>query len=196
VYKRGKAVFTGNPVRPEIKHGDREKGYRLTGFSVHKPVLLVWGGSQGAAYINGLISAYFNELTAVFQIVHVTGGGKKTALGGHSYKQFEYLDEDLKHIYAITDIVLGRAGANSLYELAFMQKTNVLIPLDSADQPKNAEYFEKEGGSIILKYPPAVVETLAGLWKDHAVRETMRRSLAALARPHAAEEIAELLVSF
>ncbi len=191
-----KYVLTGNPVRQSILHGSRDKGFKLTHFIPGKPVVLVWGGSQGAQQINDLISGSFEQLKGHFQILHITGQGKQTELDDPAYCQFEYLDKELKHIYAITDVVVGRAGANSLYELALMQKPNILIPLKSAahnHQQFNAEYFEEEGAGLILR-DESLYDVLNALWHNPKQLESMKHSLSRLAKPKSAEEIAELIL--
>lgn len=190
-----KVIFTGNPVRTEMLKGHPHVGYKLTGFRASKQVLLVWGGSQGAQQINDLIVREFHELKSMFQIVHITGKGKKTDLRDPSYVQFEYLEDELKHIYAITDLVFGRAGANSLYELALVKRPNVLLPLGNADQLNNARYFEQQGGSIILQKDQSLSELLRALWHNSQQRDLMKEALSRLSRPNATEEIAELILS-
>lgn len=191
-----KLVFTGNPVRRSILAGDPEKGYKLTGFKPDKPVLLVWGGSQGAKQINLMLSRSFNQLKG-FQIIHVTGKGKQTKLSGSNYKQFEYLGEELKDIYAITNLVVSRSGANSLYELALMQKPSVLVPLKSAahnHQQINAEYFEEKEAAVILRKPSQLVGVLRLMATDPELYVSMQKNLKKLSKPNAAKKIAELLM--
>jgi len=195
--ENNKFVLTGNPVRSSIQAGDTEKGYQITGFRPERPIVLVWGGSQGAMEINQLVKESFYKLKSVFQLIHITGHGKQTDISDPSYIQFEYLDEDLKHIYAITDIVVGRSGANSLYELALMQKPNILIPLKTSahnHQQLNAEYFEQMGASIILR-DSSLYDTLMALWHSTEQREMMKGALGRVAKPEAAAQIAELLIS-
>ncbi len=195
--QNSKYILMGNPVRDSILHGDRDKGFALTGFIPGKPVILVWGGSQGAQQINDLIMNSFDQLKSHFQVIHITGSGKQASLSDSAYVQFEYLDKDLKHVYAITDLVIGRAGANSLYEIALMKKPNILIPLKSAahnHQQINAEYFENEGASVILR-DESLHEMVTALWSNAVKLDSMRGALARLARPKAAQEIAELIFS-
>jgi UDP-N-acetylglucosamine--N-acetylmuramyl-(pentapeptide) pyrophosphoryl-undecaprenol N-acetylglucosamine transferase len=192
-----KMVFTGNPVRKSILDGDREIGMELTNFEYERPVLLIWGGSQGAQEVNELVEKSFDDLKSTFQVVHITGHGKKTDIEDESYCQFEYLGDELKHIYAITELVVGRAGANSLYELAFMRKPAILIPLRSAardHQMHNAEYFENAGASIILRDQPLHM-LLKAIWRNQQQMEFMKNSLAHISKPNAAEEIAKLILN-
>lgn len=191
-----KTIFTGNPIRSSILHGNSKKGYELTQFRPEKPVLLVWGGSQGAQEINAMMEVSFDELKSTFQVVHITGSGKTTSIKDPNYIQFEYLGEELKHIYAITDLVVGRAGANSLYELASMGKPNILIPLQSAahnHQQLNADYFEKMGASVILRYQP-LHEVVYALWNNPSQMKSIQESLAKVSKPHANRDISKLIL--
>ena len=191
--RKSEIVFTGNPIRTSIKNGNSEKGYKMTGFRKEKPVVLVWGGSQGAQEINDMIFQEFHILKHNFQIIHVTGKDKRMDIEDESYIQYEYIGEELKHIYAITDVVVSRAGANSLYEFALMQKPNILIPLQNLDQINNAKYFESKGASIVLRDQP-LHEVLNALWHNPNKIRSMKEALGSVARPEAAEEIAELIL--
>lgn len=162
---RGKAVVhvTGNPVRSEIASGLKGKGDEMTGFNRELPVIMVMGGSQGAQQINKLVWRSLKKLLPVCQIIHICGKGKKgVSLDGlklKNYKQFEFLTEGLPDLYAITDLVISRAGANSLAEIALLKKPSVLIPLplsaSRGDQIENAKVFEKAEVSVVLD-PDAV----------------------------------------
>lgn len=150
-----KAVVTGNIVRKSINNGSKEAGYKFTGFDQHRPVVLIMGGSQGARQINELVRASIDELTKKFQIVHITGKGNLD-IGVHKkgYAQFEFLNEQLADVYAISELVITRGGANSLSELAVLKKKAMIIPLsmDSSrgEQLKNARFFaNKFGWSVV-----------------------------------------------
>jgi len=190
-----KYILTGNPIRESILHGSKNKGYEITGFTSEKPIVLVWGGSQGAQQINEVIERNFHNLKHHFQIIHITGTGKKTNIQNSAYCNFEYISDDLKHIYAITDFVIGRAGANSIYEVALMEKPNILIPLKNADQLKNAEYFEKEGASIVLGEGHNIYEILVALLNNPTKQESMKVALRRVAKPNAVEKIAEMILN-
>lgn len=194
--KDNRYILTGNPIRTNILNGDKQKGYQLTNFNKKHPIILVWGGSQGAQKINEMIERDFNKLKNHFQIIHVTGVGKKTKINNSAYCAFEYLDEELKHIYAVTDFIVGRAGANSLFEIALIQKPNIVIPLKNADQQANAQYFEQKGASIILKDNDQLVNILTDLWQNSHKQNEMKKALNQIAKPDAAEHIAKLILNF
>lgn len=163
----GKAVFTGTPIREELFAGDREKGLAFCGFTADKPVLMMIGGSTGAAIINETLRAALPELTKDFQIIHLCGKGKadESVNGTPGYVQYEYINEELPDLFAATDIVLSRAGANAICELLALKKPNVLIPLSAAvsrgDQILNADSFKKQGYSYVLQEEDMTKESLA-----------------------------------
>ncbi len=152
-----KAVLTGSPIREELRHGNKEEAYRLTRFTPDLPVVLVMGGSQGASAINKVIREALPRLTPDFQIVHLCGRDKvdNLLLTADNYRQYEYLRSELKDIFAITDLVVSRAGANAICELLALHLPNLLIPLPSTssrgDQILNADSFEAQGYSMVLK---------------------------------------------
>jgi len=194
--KSDKFILTGNPIRPEILGGNPKTGFHLTGLTPNRPVILVWGGSQGAQEINEMIEEAFSRLKNHFQIIHITGKGKEIGIKDPNYCSFEYLGEDLKHIYAITDFIIGRAGANSLYEIALVQKPNIVIPLKNADQQMNAEYFEKNGATIVLREGHDLYDLLIALYNNPDEQESMKNALKSIAHPNATEEIADLILNY
>jgi UDP-N-acetylglucosamine--N-acetylmuramyl-(pentapeptide) pyrophosphoryl-undecaprenol N-acetylglucosamine transferase len=152
-----KAVLTGSPIRSELAQGNKIAGLDLCGFTANKPVLMVMGGSLGAANVNKAVREALPMLLEDFQVVHLCGKGKmdNLLLTPPGYKQFEYITTELKDLFAMTDIVISRAGANAICELLALKKPNILIPLPAAssrgDQILNAASFESQGFSMVLQ---------------------------------------------
>ena len=152
-----KAVLTGTPIRKELLSGDKEAGRRFCGFSSDKPVLMVIGGSLGAASVNDHIRSILPELLKEFQVVHLCGKGKtdETLTGTEGYVQYEYIKNELADLFALSDIVISRAGANAICEISALHKPNLLIPLSAnasrGDQILNARSFERQGFSMVLE---------------------------------------------
>ncbi len=150
-----KAILTGSPIRNELTRGTREKGLEMCGFNMAKPVIMVIGGSLGAAGVNKLVREALPRLLEDFQIVHICGKEKidNLLLNTKGYKQFEYVKEDLKDLFAMADIVISRAGANAICELLALRQPNLLIPLSAnasrGDQILNAKSFESQGFSMV-----------------------------------------------
>lgn len=150
-----KAVLTGSPIRAELAKGSKEKGLSMCGFHGGKPVIMVIGGSLGAAGVNSLVREALPQLLEDFQIVHICGKEKidNLLLNKDGYKQFEYVKEDLKDLFAMADIVISRAGANAICELLALRKPSLLIPLPArssrGDQILNAKSFESQGFAMV-----------------------------------------------
>ncbi|PXW93037.1 UDP-N-acetylglucosamine-N-acetylmuramylpentapeptide N-acetylglucosamine transferase [Streptohalobacillus salinus] len=150
-----KARFIGPVVRPELFAGDKASGLEFLRFKKDKPVLLVMGGSAGSKTINDLIRNHLDDLTRYFQVVHLTGKGHlDETIRRESYRQFEYVDKELKDILHAADVVISRAGANAIFECLALKKPMLLIPLSKkvsrGDQLLNAHVFEKQGYAHVL----------------------------------------------
>ena len=173
-----KAVLTGSPIRKELFSGNKIKGLDFCGFTANKPVLLVIGGSTGAASVNNAVRDLLPTLLQQFQIIHLCGKGKTDEAFNNreGYVQFEYIDKELKDLFAAADLIVSRAGANAICELLALKKPNILIPLSAAasrgDQILNAESFERQGFSFVLKEEDVTNETLlAAVNEVYANRE-------------------------
>lgn len=151
-----KAVLTGSPIRAELSRGNRIAALDMCGFTANKPVIMVIGGSLGAASINKAVRAALPKLLEDFQVIHLCGKEKvdNLLLNVPGYKQFEYVKAELKDLFALADVVVSRAGANAICELLALKKPNILIPLSAkssrGDQILNAQSFESQGFSLII----------------------------------------------
>lgn len=156
----GKGVHTGSPLRQELFTGNKIKALDMCGFTANKPVIMVTGGSLGAENVNILIRKTLPELLKDFQVAHLCGKGKvdETLLGTPGYAQFEYISEEMKDFFAMADLIISRAGANSICEISALKKPNILIPLSAqasrGDQILNAKSYEKQGFSVVLEDSP------------------------------------------
>lgn len=151
----GKVIVTGTPVRQSILEGDASAGLAFLGFDSSKPVLLVFGGSLGAQTINKQVRSVLSHLCREFDVVHVAGQGQVVdSLSQPGYVQKAFVGKEFGDVLAAADLVVSRAGANSLYELFLLRKPHLLIPLGSGasrgDQLINAATFEREGYSRVV----------------------------------------------
>jgi UDP-N-acetylglucosamine--N-acetylmuramyl-(pentapeptide) pyrophosphoryl-undecaprenol N-acetylglucosamine transferase len=162
----GKGILVGSPIREELFTGNREKALEEAGFTGDKPVILVMGGSIGSVKINKSIRGILERLLPQFDILHLCGKGNVDSDYGtlKGYKQYEYLGEEMKDVLAASDLIVSRAGANSIFEFLALRKPNLLIPLSLAasrgDQLMNAESFMAKGFSMILKEEDLTEDTL------------------------------------
>ncbi len=161
-----KAVLTGSPIRQELMTGDRLKALEFTGLTANKPVILVIGGSLGSVIVNDFVRSILPELLKDFQVIHLCGKDKVdeslTNLPG--YVQYEYIKKELRDLFALSDVVISRAGANAICELMALRKPNLLIPLSASasrgDQILNARSFERQGFSVVLEEEEITKESL------------------------------------
>lgn len=173
-----KAVLTGSPIRQELLKGDPVRALKFTGLSPDKPVILVMGGSLGAAAVNEAVRSILPQLLKDFHVIHLCGKDKiDPSLNGLSgYVQYEYIKGELKDLFALSDIVVSRAGANAICELLALRKPSLLIPLPAAssrgDQILNARSFEKQGFSMVLEEekitPDSLLDAVRSLYENRA----------------------------
>lgn len=169
-----KAVLTGSPIREELSGGNKVAALKLCNFTALKPVIMVIGGSLGAASVNQIVRESLDKLLEDFQVVHICGKDKvdERLTNVSGYKQFEYLKAELKDVFAMADVVISRAGANAICELLALKKPNLLIPLPAGssrgDQLLNAASFESQGFSIVMQEesltPDLLVEKVQELY--------------------------------
>lgn len=154
---KDKAVLSGSPIRKELLEGDRLIGLQYAGLSANKPVILVIGGSLGSVAVNKAVRSILPKLLETYQVIHICGKGNldESLIGREGYVQYEYVDAPLRHLFAAADMIVSRAGANSICEILALRKPHILIPLSAAasrgDQILNARSFEKQGFSTVLE---------------------------------------------
>lgn len=204
-----KAVLTGLPVRSAILSADRSVGRKQLGLAADKPVLLVTGGSQGARHLNmALVEIAPRLLERGVQVVHLCGEklfdetaaalkeqGVAFGEDGAAYQLRPYL-EHIEHALAAADVVVARAGASFLAELAAVGRASVLVPYPFAagnHQLHNAECFAEAGAAELLE--DAALDG-ASLWAalqnplfDIQLNKRMAEAAKSLGRAAAAESI-------
>ena len=185
----------GIPVRPSLFKGIKERGLALCGFERGIPVLLVMGGSLGSERVNKALQDALPDLVLSWQVVHLTGKGKGISFSHPRYKGFEYVNEGLEDIFATTDAVISRAGANSLFELKALRKPMLLIPLDigsRGDQILNADSFAKQGWAMVLSERNLTPQTL----KDHlqSLRDRADHQVACMSQSGAQDDGGEAII--
>ncbi len=163
---KDKAVLSGSPIREELLTGDRLSGLQYAGLSANRPVILVIGGSLGSVTVNHAVRSILPKLLSQFQVIHICGKGNldESLIGTSGYVQYEYVDKPLRHLFAAADLIISRAGANSICEILALRKPNILIPLSAAasrgDQILNANSFAKQGFSTVLEEDVLTSDTL------------------------------------
>ena len=205
--KQSLAVVTGNPVRPVFYEADAQKGRKFLfegkNADLKKPVLLVLGGSLGAHQLNELVVENLAWLTEHFNVVHQCGSKDASFVPAQtdSYFPYPFIYEQMPDVIACADVILSRAGANTVWESAVEKKPSVLIPLcgngTRGDQVDNANFFKERGAAFVLTGNEAVFENLRNCLEkllDKKERDLMSQKMAELASgKRASLKIAELI---
>ncbi len=201
---KGKSLLTGSPIRADLFEGDAVRGREFCGlFGSNKPVLLITGGSLGAKIINDTLRQALPKLLPQYDIVHLCGKGKldESLTGTKGYCQFEYVTSEMKDLMKMADMVISRAGANSICELLALHKPNLLIPLGLAasrgDQILNADSFEKQGFSMKLMEEDLTADSLTeAVEKLKNTKDTYVKAMEEAGMQTAVKTITDLLVSY
>ncbi|MBW3633270.1 MAG: undecaprenyldiphospho-muramoylpentapeptide beta-N-acetylglucosaminyltransferase [Chloroflexi bacterium] len=209
-------VVTGNPIRIGLTNGSRERGMFRLGFDDALPVIYVTGGARGASPINHRIANLVPRILDHTQILHQTGPASANTdakeLEGlrdglpetlrRRYQIVEFVREELPDVYAMAELVVGRAGAGTIAELAYVGKPAILIPLPGAggdEQARNANVLGGAGGAVVIRQSDATPERLKheilSLLGDPEGRARMAEAALKVARPDAASRLADELLA-
>lgn len=214
-YPREKTVFTGIPItgRFEPVDGDLQKRYRQElDIRLQQPVLFVTGGGLGAHRLNVAVVSVLEELIKTYPdivVLHQTGKGNtgvyrnaSQAIRDHVRAE-EFVTELFKYSGA-ADVVITRAGATAVAEMAAQHKACIVVPnpqLTDGHQTKNAEQWARNNMALVLSEkelaedPDSLVRAIKGLLDEPKTRKSLGDALAKLARPDAAAKIADILLT-
>lgn len=205
-----KILLTGNPVREDINKGDKNAFIEKFKLTESRPIILVLGGSQGAQNINIAVTTVLNELLKLAQIIHQTGEEKYTQTikmaravgikeGRDGYHPIPFLDStDMRNALSAADIIISRAGANSISEIAANGKPAIFIPLPTAannHQGMNAYFITEKGGAIVLEESNIgrnmLIARIEDILKDNVLREKLSKNIQEFYHADASGKIAQ-----
>jgi UDP-N-acetylglucosamine--N-acetylmuramyl-(pentapeptide) pyrophosphoryl-undecaprenol N-acetylglucosamine transferase len=199
---QNKIIVIGNPVRKGLLDGDKNKARELFQIQTNKPIILILGGSQGAQKINEIITNFLPRILEIAEVIHACGQNnftelRKNTLESPDYHLYPFLDaEQLKNAYAAADLIINRAGAGSVFEIATLGKPSILIPLPSAaadHQRENAFEFSKISGAIVLDQenltPNILLEQISNLLSNPQKLSEMSQKAKSFYNPQTAELI-------
>lgn len=213
-FPKEKTAYTGNPIRARILGGNEEEAFALFSLEPHIPVILVLGGSQGAQPINEVFFQIVGKLIEDYQIIHQTGKDlyadvlkeasvllEKSPHRGR-YRLFPFLDEDqLRNASRVAKVIISRAGASAIFEIAAWGIPSILIPLPHAagdHQRHNAYIYARSGAGDVIEEtnltPAVLLHETEKLLSDEPRRKSMSASAQKFARIDAAEKIARELI--
>ena len=176
-FKNGK--FVGSPIRQNIFLGDRAEAAKKYGFDLKngRKRILVFGGGSGSQFLNEAVRKCLPTLSKEYDILHVTGRGNVREARFEGYRQIEF-ETDMGGAYAVCDLVISRAGSNTVFEILALKKPAILVPLEGqtrGDQAENARYFEKKGLVRILAQKDAqfLPEAVKDAFSDERLKDNL-----------------------
>lgn len=213
LFPKKKTIVTGHPVRQMLTEGSKERAKDFFKLSGKRKVILITGGSQGAQQINLVFIDAIYKYIEKYEIIHICGEAnfkevslltkgllkKEQTNFYHLYPSLE--EENLKDAYAAADIIISRAGAGAIFEIAAIKKPSILIPLEgsaSDHQDSNAQIFGENQCSIIIESqnvsPNVVFLTIKDTLDDDEKIEELIQACAKFAPKNAAREAAKLVI--
>jgi UDP-N-acetylglucosamine--N-acetylmuramyl-(pentapeptide) pyrophosphoryl-undecaprenol N-acetylglucosamine transferase len=208
-------VVTGNPIRESLLGGSAGKGRDWAGFSDSLPVVYITGGALGASPLNQRVEAILEDLLRSAQVVHQVGPAtanadlarltaRREALPGElqsRYRVIDFVRDELPDVYAMTDLVVARAGAGTVSELGYMGLPSVLIPLPGTwgdEQRKNARILSNAGAAVVIEQseatPERLLQEVLAVLRDPDRRHAMGASARTTSRPDAAARLVDELL--
>lgn len=189
------ARVTGNPIRPELFSGQRDRGLHAFGFSTERPTLLCLGGGTGARALNALFLQAIEPLRLRVQVVHSTGEGKSVpAANNEHYRALPFLSAELPDALAMADIVVTRAGLGTLSELSALGKTAIIVPIPESHQEANARFWTAAGAAVAVDQaagPMPLRAAITELLADPGRRQTLGTRASTLIPRDAADALAQ-----
>ena len=212
-FPRERTALVGNPVRKEITGGDAYILRKTLHFTESRKTILILGGSQGSKNLNDAIVRILPQLLSRFQVIHQTGqanyeyvtqfaASQGIKAGHEGYYAAAFLDSNrLRDSYALADLVISRAGATSIAEIAANEKPSILVPLEGSandHQRMNAYALAKIGAAVVLEEnnlgEHMLMEKINTIFENDDLRNALMKNIQAFHHPGAAEVIANGLI--
>jgi len=204
-----KVILSGNPIRDEIAKGNREEALKIFSLNPDKKTILVIGGSLGARTINTAILNILVPALKQWQIIHLTGEKEYASVvreaakigvkaGREGYHPYPFLFEELPQAFSVADLVISRAGANVITEIAANAKPAILVPIEGSSnqhQEQNAFALSQAGAAILLEQSNLgeniLLEKIRQIIDDKALNFELSERIKKFYNPKAAAVIAE-----
>ena len=212
-YPIEKSRYVGIPIAAEyheFSKNEQSAAKAKWGIATDRPLVVVTGGGLGASLINDSIVLTLEKLLKFTSVVLICGAGQygdilsKTPANNENFQLYPFVSDNFASLLGAADAVIARAGATTILELASLAKPTILIPnakLSGGHQLKNAEVYQRSNAAIIVneddivKDPDEIVTVVEELLSDKRSTEKMVRIFSSFARPNAAKEVAEMIIT-
>lgn len=190
-----RARLVGNPVRPSVLEGSKERAYHTFAINKNKPTVLVMGGGTGSVWINDAIDQIAVSLTQKANVIHVTGRNKPIESAHPDHHVRDFLDAQMADALVVADLVVCRAGLATITELAALSKAAIMIPLPNSPQESNAQMVEDACVVLDQRHtsPTQLLERIQTLLAEDHTRRDLGAKLHTKLRTRIADELVEML---
>lgn len=212
-YPKSKSQYVGIPIAPEFRPFSKKEqmaAKREFGFDTTRPLIVVTGGGLGAKRLNDVVVLELERLLPMASVLLISGAAQFDELtmqvpaDDTRFQLKAFISEGMARVLGAADIVIARAGATTIMELAALAKPTILVPnayLTGGHQLKNAAVYAENGAVLVLneqdleKRPIKLSATVYSLLTNQAKLEQMQKSFAVYAKPQAAEDMAKMILS-
>lgn len=211
---RKRFLNVGNPIRIDLLKQDKQSARKALGILSNKPIIFIYGGSQGAKSINNTVLDVIQPLLEQFEVIHHCGRANfeeiriaaKIAVDNkfwNFYHPYPFLNEwEVGNAYQASDLIIARAGSGTIFEIASFGKPSILIPLAKSagnHQVKNAYVFAPYGAQVIEENnftPHFFLKSVQYAFSDLESLKKRGEAAWSFARPRAARVIAEYIINY
>jgi len=214
-FSKEKTALIGNPIRLELIQSclsdnpeDKERAKSAFKIASRKPVIFILGGSQGAEKINQLVLFVLPNLLDKYEIIHQCGVKNYEGVKGSikelpaNYHLFPFLNESqMASAYLLSDLIISRAGAGSIFEIAACAKPSILIPIpqsSSDHQRKNAFAYARAGAAMVLEQdnvtPNLFLSEISRILNNPAKIQEIKENAKNFSQPSAADSLAQAIL--
>lgn len=149
-----KYCYVGPIIREDLWHGQAQRVRQQVNFISNNPTVMFIAGGSGSQQINDFVVNNYQALLTEYNIIHLTGHANATKIVADGYFQLEYAAAELVDLFVMSDLVISRAGSNTIHEILALQKPHILLPLSTnasrGEQELNAKYFQRHYTSKIV----------------------------------------------
>jgi UDP-N-acetylglucosamine--N-acetylmuramyl-(pentapeptide) pyrophosphoryl-undecaprenol N-acetylglucosamine transferase len=201
-------IVTGNPVRKSLEMQEKSVAVKHWGFNPDKPVLFIFGGSQGAQAINNIMLSVIPKLQVEYKLQVLWQTGIKnydliidSELAKENSVIIKAYIEEMDLAYSVADIIISRAGAVSLAELSFVEKPCILVPYPYAaanHQEKNARIIAEGGAAVVVRegenFEEEILQAINNILLNQDLKIKMSKNWKKFQFPDAASNIASKIL--
>jgi len=212
-YPKERSKYVGIPIAPDFTprtQQERKEIKSKLGFDPTTPLVVITGGGLGARRLNDAIAAELDVLLPVTSVLLISGVDQfdelkaVTPQADQRFQLHEFISSGMADLLGAADIVVARAGATTILELAALGKPTILVPngyLTGGHQLKNAAAYEEVGAVVVVdeheldNHPDVITKEINGLLDHPTKRKQLSENILACAKPNAASDMADMIVS-